>query len=154
MTRLNTAGLYHYRTSGLDNVYLLNGFKHHDTGYGKGVSIQNLDGLHRAIAVHLVGLERGLLGKEFRFLRVELDMSQKILGEWLEKSDQAVTKWEKENKVPRQADIILRRLYMESIRENPLVSELIQQFNTLDRQHQTHEEFSFKAVRNQWREAA
>lgn len=154
MTRQNTAKLYHYRTSGLDNVYLLNGFKHHKTGYGEGVSIVNLDGLHCAIAMHLIGLERGLLGKEFRFLRVEMDMSQKALGALLEKTDQAVAKWEKGDKVPRPADIILRRLYMESINKNPLVSKLIEQINTSDRKRQACEEFSFKAVRNRWQEAA
>ena len=45
---------YHYKESGLDNVYLENGFTIHKTPYGEGVSIQDTAGLHKAIGVWLV----------------------------------------------------------------------------------------------------
>jgi putative transcriptional regulator len=40
---------YHYTECGLDNIYLLNGFDPVETPRGKGVTIRNIDGLHRAI---------------------------------------------------------------------------------------------------------
>ena len=46
--------MYHYTECGLNKVWLLSGYQSHDTPYGKGVSIQNADGLHEAIARWLV----------------------------------------------------------------------------------------------------
>ena len=47
---------HHYVNSGLDYVYLANGFTVHDTPYGSGVAIENADGLHHAIAVAIITL--------------------------------------------------------------------------------------------------
>ena len=145
---------HHYTTCGLDSVYLVNGFEYHATGYGPGVSIRDLDGLHRAIGTHLVGLKRELTGREFRFLRIELDMSQKTLGVIFKKTDQAVAKWEKGNKVPREVDILLRNIYMESIGKNPRVQYFIDRLNDLDRTAQDVAEVRFKEYKNGWKEAA
>ncbi len=154
MKNFSSENFHHYATCGLDSVYLVNGFEHHETGYGHGVSVHDLDGLHRAIAVYLVNLKRELTGKEFRFLRVELDMSQKALGGLFKKTDQAVAIWEKRNKVPREVDIILRNLYMESIGKNPRVQDLIDQINDLDRTIQEIGEVCFREYKNGWKKAA
>ncbi|WP_424947876.1 transcriptional regulator [Candidatus Spongiihabitans sp.] len=147
MKPVSKKNYHHYATCGLDSVYLVNGFEHHETGYGHGVSVHDLDGLHRAIGLHVVNLKRGLTGKEFRFLRVELDRSQKSLGDLLKKTDQAVAIWEKRNKVPREVDIILRNLYMESIGKNPCI-------NDFDRTVQEDEEICFREYKNGWKKAA
>ena len=154
MKPVSKKNCHHYAICGLDSVYLVNGFEHHETGYGRGVSIRDLDGLHCAIGTHLVGLKRELTGREFRFLRIELDMSQKRLGGLLKKTDQAVAKWEKGNKVPREVDIILRNLYMESIGKNPRVQDLLDQINDLDRTAHDFAEVRFKEYKNGWRRAA
>jgi len=44
----------HYTACGLDNVWLANGFTIKETKYGKGVSIDDVDGLHRLLASNLV----------------------------------------------------------------------------------------------------
>ena len=41
---------YHYTESGLDTVYLLNGYEIVKSERGTGVRIQDVDGLHTAIA--------------------------------------------------------------------------------------------------------
>ena len=81
-------------------------------------------------------------------------MSQKALGAVLDKEDQTIANWEKHDKVPREADLILRNLYMESIGENPLVSKLIERLNTIDREIQKMERVCFQEVDNGWVEAA
>ncbi len=75
---------YHYTECGLDNVWLENGYEvETHKNYGDLVCISNPRGLHDAIGRLLVRLPRTLFGSEFRFLRTELDMSQRILAETL-----------------------------------------------------------------------
>lgn len=126
-----------YTSCGLNNIYLLNGYTEIEYGGEKAFSIHNLDGLHRVIGEELCDLRRGLKGDEFRFLRIELDMSQKAIGEIFDKTDQAVAKWEKgQGEVPRSYDLLLRNIFLEHIGENPLVTEMIEQINNLDRRIQ------------------
>jgi len=129
--------MYHYKTCGLDDIYLENGYKEIETAEGKAVSIHDMDGLHRAIAKEIVGKPRRLSGKEIRFLRVELDMSQRTLGDILGKTDQTVAKWEKEHvKIPKMADLILRKMYMESVDDQSKIKQMIERINTLDQKIQ------------------
>ena len=65
---------YHYRESGLDNIFLIDGFRVHKTKYGRGVSIDNTEGLHKAIGRWLIDLPKPLNGAELRFLRLEMDL--------------------------------------------------------------------------------
>lgn len=108
--------MFHYESCGLDNIYLINGYAMHETEYGQAVSIENLDSLHQAIVSELVNAPRRLTGSEVRFLRKELDMSQKSLGGLMDKTDQMVAHWEKENySMPQSDELILRMLASESI---------------------------------------
>jgi len=102
--------MYHYTESGLLNVYLQNGFTEMDTPYGKAVTIHDSDGLHQLIAEHLIR-QPFLTGREFRFLRTELGMTQREVGEFLAVSSQAVAIWEKSPRVIRKADQMIRALY-------------------------------------------
>ncbi len=45
---------YQYIESGLDNVYLINGFEHHHTAYGDGISVHNVQELNRIIGQALI----------------------------------------------------------------------------------------------------
>ena len=74
--------MYHYTEGGLTNVWLSNGFREEDTPYGKGVSIEDVEGLHRVIGMKLVKERAQLTGAEFRFLRKELGLSQAKLAHW------------------------------------------------------------------------
>ena len=125
--------MYHYDTCGLEDVYLLNGYDEIETQEGKAVSIHKLDDLHRAIAESIVGLRRRLKGSEFRFLRIELDMSQKALGTLMGKKDQSIAKWEKgELSLPILADATIRKLYSESVGRNSTLRAIFDIINELD----------------------
>lgn len=104
---------YHYTMCGLDDVYLLNGVTEESTPYGPAVSIQDIDGLHRAIAQHLARNKKALNGKEMRFLRKQMDLTQDELSCLLSVSDQSIARWEKgEVDPPGPAELSLRTLYL------------------------------------------
>ena len=108
---------YHYLESGLDYIYLANGFDYSDGPRGRQVTIQNIDGLHRAIGRMLVETKKNLTGKEIRFLRHEMLMSQATLAKLLEMSEQAVARWEKgKTGVPKPAESLIRLLYREHMK--------------------------------------
>ena len=125
--------MYHYTDSGLDNVYLVNGYNEIDTPYGRAVSVEEIDGLHRAIADWLLNLPKPLNGKEFRFLRHELDLSQKKLGRLMGKSELTIARWEKRTSraVDPVADRLIRIIYAE-FDGNGEVRELIEKLADLD----------------------
>lgn len=144
-----------YTSCGLDNIYLLNGYTKLYFDGEEATSIHDLDGLHGAIGSAICGLRRPLTGSEFRFLRLELDMSQKAVGALFKKGDQAVAKWEKgETDLPRSIDVLVRNIYMEHIGDNPKVSEMIEQINNLDRRMQEQELCFQEDSVEGWRSAA
>lgn len=106
---------YHYTESGLDYVYLDNGYTIHDTPYGKGVSIQSSDELHKLLADWMVDQPRPLTGAELSFLRTELEMSQRNFAALLGTPEVTYRRWEKlrARNIPGSADILLRGLYQE-----------------------------------------
>jgi len=127
--------MYHYKACGLDNVYLKNGYEEKNTPSGKSIAIHDIDGLHKAIGKGIANKEAALTPQEFRFLRGELDLSQKALVMLLDRTDQMVAKWEKgETKILVLADKAIRDLYMESIGEGP-ISNLLQRLAQLDRKN-------------------
>lgn len=71
-----------------------NGFKVKETPYGRAVAIQDMEGQHRAIGLHLVRNKKHLTGAEVRFLRKGLDMSQVTLAKCLEVGETTVRNWE------------------------------------------------------------
>lgn len=126
--------MYHYTSCGLDNIYLKNGYEISNGLEGKGVSIHDLDTLHNAIAKGIIGKPAPISGKEFRFLRIEMDLSQKAVGDLMDKTDQMIAKWEKgTHEVPVLADKAIRDLYMDSIGESP-ISDLLKKLKDLDRE--------------------
>ncbi len=106
---------YHYVECGLPNIYLSNGFTLTDTPYGKGVSIRNVDGLHRCIAGALCEKPSPLTGAEFRFLRIELDFSQKMLAEIFGCDDRNIRRLEAKEEVQDLHSRLIRLIYLESI---------------------------------------
>ena len=103
----------HYPDCGLDDVYLLNGYDHEETPYGKGISVQDIDGLRAAIARDLVSRKKVLNGKEVRFLRKQMDLTQSELGRLVGLDAQSVARWEKGQRVLKKgpAELLLRVIY-------------------------------------------
>ncbi|HHH1494372.1 TPA: helix-turn-helix domain-containing protein [Yersinia enterocolitica] len=118
--------MYHYTESGLTTVWLANGY-HYDVINGElFTSIDDVDGLHRLIGKILVNRCKPLVADEIRFIRVEMNMSQKVLATLLGVDIQTVARWEKgQTSLPRTADVALRALYAESIDETSDVGHLL-----------------------------
>ena len=85
---------YHYTECGLSNIYLINGYKIIETNQGQAFSINDMDGLHKAIAMFLVSSKKDFSGAEIRFIRHEMLMSQDTLAHLLGVSDQTIRRWE------------------------------------------------------------
>jgi putative transcriptional regulator len=125
--------MYHYRESGLDNVYLKNGYKIHKTVYGEGVSIENTDGLHKAIGKWLVEMPKPLVGAEVRFLRLEMDQTQRDLAAFIGTTEQTIRLWERnrEKAIPGMADRFLRATYLAYLGDLPF-RRMLQRLAQLD----------------------
>lgn len=124
---------YHYKESGLPDVWLRNGYKSHNTEFGGGVSIEDVDGLHAAIGTRLSTGAYQLKGVEIRFLRHELDLSQAALANLLGVDTQTIARWEKDQSIiSGPAERLLRAIYLESIDQASSVSALLQDLSALD----------------------
>jgi len=115
--------MYHYRESGLKNIWLRNGYRIVDTPYGEAVEIEKVEQLHRAIARAVMARPR-LSGREFRFLRTEMNLSQEALARMLGNSAQSVAVWEKGRGAPKWADRLIRALYREHAEGNVSLKEI------------------------------
>jgi putative transcriptional regulator len=148
MTRSRT---YHYTDSGLDNVYLLNGFAVHKTKYGEGVSIDDTAGLHRLIGRWLIDLPKPLTGAEFRFLRLEMDLSQARIAAIIGSTEQNVRRWESTRTKPIQgpADRLLRALYNEYIGGDGSIRHMVDRLAELDEVSST--KVLFRENRGRWK---
>ena len=83
-----------------------------------------------------------------------MDLSQKTVGRLIDKTDQAVAKWEKELvPIPRLADMFMRQLYMESAGKDTKLREVLDTLNELDRV-QRRQEMRFEDTDGGWRSAS
>ncbi|MGD0961055.1 MAG: hypothetical protein ABSB19_14715 [Methylomonas sp.] len=145
--------MHHYKSCGLNNIWLENGYSIiNDEEYGECVSISDTVGLHKAIAHDLIFNKPTLTGKEFRFLRKELDLSQKALSDLLGNEEQAVARWEKTGHVPKWADRLLRACVAEFYGEPTGIQRLIARIRDIDEQGQ--EKKIFKDDNSGWKKAA
>ena len=128
-----TRDTHHYRECGLTNIHLRNGFTYKETRHGRTVTIQDMDGLHRAIGTHLAKEKRALTGAELRFFRIELGLSQTMLGMLLGKSGQSVARWEKgRSRIDATADRVVRLLYTQQTGGNEDIRSALQTLAALD----------------------
>lgn len=117
---------YHYTACGLDYVYLINGYHVHETPYGSGVSIDNVDELHRAIADCIITGQQRIRGGELRFLRSMMDISQTRMGQILGLKRSRIAQIEGEPTAPltSTADNLLRYRYAAFMKEHSVLRDL------------------------------
>ncbi|GAA0340810.1 hypothetical protein GCM10009092_01610 [Bowmanella denitrificans] len=146
--------MYHYTESGLSNVYLKNGFTVEQIDGEEYTSIDDMNGLHKAIAQVIVDSNRPLSNEEFKFLRIELNLSQKMLGMRFGVDEQTIARYEKgQTKIPRTTDVALRTLYMESQQRNNPVSYFLDLLADTEAQ-EAAKEIRLEEVENHWGVAA
>jgi DNA-binding transcriptional regulator YiaG len=126
--------MFQFTDGGLSNIWLANGYEEIDTPYGSGVSFHDHDGLIRAVCVALTEKKTALSGAEFRYLRQALCLSQSALGDRMDKTDQAIAKWEKSAApVPRLADFAMRTLYLQHANGDQAIKDLVTALNATER---------------------
>lgn len=145
--------LYHYSECGLNNVYLINGFKTIETFQGEATSIHDMDGLHNAIGIFLVLHQKDLSGDEIRFLRREMLMSQRTLSNLLGVSEQAIRRWENGKiKIPKPSESLLRLLYREHVNDqNGKIASVLKEISRLE---EKLSEIVFRDTKHGWQAAA
>ena len=136
---------FHYTACGLDNVWLENGFMVKPSALGEVVSVQDADGLHHLLAMTLVQQPGLLTGKEFRFLRVQLGLSQEALGQLLDFSENAVSLWERKDTVPLTCDHWLRMCVWAKLAGNTKVADALERIKTV--QKLAYQKYVVKDVR-------
>ena len=127
--------MYRYKGAGLQNIWILNGYRIENTPYGEGAAVEDVEGLHKAIGLHLIDSKPHLSGAEFRFLRKEMNMSQKFLGQFLGYEDQTIAIWEKnKGKIPKTVDLFVRAIYSEYVKkEASMITKMIKRLSDIDR---------------------
>lgn len=114
LPRPEVVRLYHYRESGLDNVYLKNIATYRCTCGERLVQIPAVERVHDAIASELLSKPSLLTGAEFRFLRKWVGLTAPELASALGiKTRITISRWENE-KAPltAAADRAMRLLVM------------------------------------------
>ncbi|HEV2629526.1 MAG TPA: helix-turn-helix transcriptional regulator [Pseudolabrys sp.] len=106
---------YHYKECGLDNV-MVEGIPCQDDDGDEVVTIHNIAGLHHTIAEAIVAHKAGISGKELRFLRTEMGMTQAELAKVVHHDTQSIGRWERgEIPIEPNADAIIRLLAVERL---------------------------------------
>lgn len=141
--------MYHYTGSGLSNVWLVNGYRERQTPYGLSVAITNLEGLHRAISLEIVSQPSGPLpGEQVRFLRHEMDLSQRALAELLDAKEITIRKWEAGHCPKGPAQKTLRLVYYTHICGNERLTHVMNLLRHRDQKSAIQTQFQFREIPN------
>ncbi|MBL4596647.1 MAG: helix-turn-helix domain-containing protein [Robiginitomaculum sp.] len=107
---------YHYRACGLDNVMIMSLPVESDDAGEIVIRIPNIKGLHRVLAHCLIVQPNALKGKELRFLRTEIGMTQAQLADVIRKDPQSIGRWERaEHPIDQTAEVLIRQLVSEKL---------------------------------------
>lgn len=109
---------YKYEESGLNNI-ILTGIEVHECKCGEEIpEIKNIEKINRFIANALVIKNAPLNGKEFRFVRKQMDFKEKDIASLLGVSPVSVSRWENSNaKIGLSNDKLIRLLYTQTLEE-------------------------------------
>jgi DNA-binding transcriptional regulator YiaG len=100
---------YHYTECGLDNVIIYGVAKTRDDAGEEVVCIPNVNGLHHAIAGAIVERDALMSGRELRFLRSEMGMTQAELAAMIHREPLTVSRWERgETDIEPNAETLIR----------------------------------------------
>lgn len=117
-----------YETCGLNNIWLVDGFNVVLHAGEELIEPEDVEGLHRAIALHLVRCRKRLEGREIRFIRRAIDLTQGELAHCLGTGAQTVARWEKDKvSIPGPENRLLRITTMVAVAEPDRLVELLRE---------------------------
>lgn len=122
--------MYHFKDSGIENVWLQNGYRTGTDKFGPYLSIDDIPGLYRAIAIALAHGGGSLTCAQLRLMRQQLYMTQKQLAEKIGRTEQTILLWErcvsKENLrtpiVPKDSARLIKLMLLEQLCEGMTLS--------------------------------
>lgn len=104
-----TAGGWRYEDCGLNSVRILNADFVTDDASEKVICVPAINLLHRTIAEGILRRPSRISGKELRFLRTEMGLTQAQLADLLHRDEQTIARWEKEkSEIDGNADTLVR----------------------------------------------
>lgn len=118
--------MLHYTACGLDNIWLLNGYEVIETPYGEATMVENERALHDAIAKSLFSQPGLLAGKEFLFLRKEMDMSQQAIADVFGVSEQTIRNLERKEKLDAIYSHLMKALSQEYFTGSSRILKIIE----------------------------
>jgi DNA-binding transcriptional regulator YiaG len=102
-------GAYRYTECGLDNVMIEGMTVLVDDGGEKAMTIPNVNALHRVIALGIVNRKSGMNGKQLRYLRTEMGMTQAQLAVVVHRESLTISRWERgEDQIDSNAEALIR----------------------------------------------
>jgi transcriptional regulator with XRE-family HTH domain len=100
---------YRYTESGLDNVIISGAGILVDDAGTEVIKIPNINGLHRVIALGIVTRNGLMSGREMRFLRSEMGMTQAELAKMIHREPLTISRWERgEMDIDANAETVVR----------------------------------------------
>lgn len=147
--------MYRYSESGLPYVYLESGYRVEDGPYGQTLAIEDVDGLHRLIASWIVEHLDHLCGREVRFLRLEMGLTQQELAAELGLTEQTVSLWERDPDKPinKPNDRLLRLIAEAWLDNNQSISTALDRLRRTTRQS-TIDRLPLQRIASHWQAAA
>lgn len=118
---------YNYNECGLDNVILKDLDALINNAGDQVVRIPAINALHKVLLEAVAVKEGGLNGKEIRFIRTELGLTQSELAKLLGKDGQTIGRWERgENPIEQSADTLVRIMAIQHLNGGviPSIDEL------------------------------
>ncbi len=113
--------MHHYTESGLDNIWLSNGYQIDDS-----ISVDQPNNLHYTIASHMISLRSKLSPKEFKYLRNDIQATQATFAAVLGISESTIRNWEHgRSEISPIADRMIRMIYRSCAGDDPDVVNLV-----------------------------
>ena len=107
---------YVYSECGLDNVIIRGMLTQIDDMGDEVYCIPNVNVLHRTIAEAIIKHQSSISGKELRFLRTEIGLTQAEMAKFVHVDTQTVGRWERgETPIQPAAEALIRKLIAEKL---------------------------------------
>lgn len=134
-----------YRGSGLDGIYLCNGYERQQINGEWFTSIEDIEGLHVAIGMYLVEHKPTLASDEIRFIRNVMDRTQGEIAEALGVDEQTVARWEKgKTAMSGPADRTLRIIFLASVMDPEELMSFVSELPELSKREVQSDQVTFE----------